>query len=145
MADPVRAIQTERDNVETALTNLREAVARGDRSVIGLAAVATFVYNVYNGIENILKQSLNASGIEVPCRDAWHKELLKTAAEQAIISTELADKLYDYLTFRHFFVHGYGFMLDETDLLTLAAELPEIWSGFWRAMEEHLKRISPGT
>jgi uncharacterized protein YutE (UPF0331/DUF86 family) len=145
MADPARAIQTERDNVETALSNLREAVARGDRSVIGLAAVATFVHNAYNGIEDILKQSLNASGIEVPRRDAWHKELLKTAAEQAIISTELADKLYDYLTFRHFFVHGYGFMLDETDLLTLAAELPEIWSGFWRAMEEQLKRISPGT
>ena len=32
--------------------------------------------------------------------------------------------------FRHFFVHGYGIMLDEEKLMPLAKELPGLWGNF---------------
>jgi uncharacterized protein YutE (UPF0331/DUF86 family) len=90
-------------------------MARTEKTVIELAAIATFLHNIYNGIENILKQILISRGINVPKSDKWHKDLLNRSLSSGIISEELTNKLYKYLTFRHFFVHAYGFMLDEKD------------------------------
>jgi hypothetical protein len=32
--------------------------------------------------------------------------------------------------FRHFFVHGYGIMLDEAQLMPLVEQLPDVWAQF---------------
>ena len=53
-----KSILAEKENVETALDNLKQAVARPERSVIELSAMATFLHNIYNGMENILKQDI---------------------------------------------------------------------------------------
>ncbi|ODS31904.1 MAG: hypothetical protein SCARUB_02984 [Candidatus Scalindua rubra] len=108
-------------------------MARKERSVIELAATGTFLQNIYNGMENILKQVLRVKDIDVPKSDTWHKDLLNLSVSTGIISERLSDKLYEYLTFRHFFVHAYGFMLDEVQLEDLASSIPEVWSQF---MEE---------
>jgi hypothetical protein len=63
MKDLARRIAAEKENVEKALQNLMEARARKDRSAIELAAIATFLHNIYNGIENILKQVAKAKGV----------------------------------------------------------------------------------
>jgi hypothetical protein len=47
-----------------------------------------------------------------------------------VLSQELADELYDYMSFRHFFVHGYGFMLKQEPLKRLSARLPVVWAQF---------------
>jgi len=110
-------------------------MARKEKSVVELAAIGTFLRNIYNGIENILKQILKAKGTEIPRSDSWHKDILNLSESLKIISERLSDSLYECLTFRHFFVHAYGFMLNEAHLEDLANTIPEIWSQFLSEIE----------
>ena len=63
MDDLSKRILAEKENVEKALANLDKALKRKKKSVIELAAIGTFLHNVYNGIENILKQILKEKNI----------------------------------------------------------------------------------
>ncbi|MCJ7674428.1 MAG: hypothetical protein MUO33_04655 [Sedimentisphaerales bacterium] len=125
-----KQILAEKQNVEVALDNLKRAMARKNRSVIELAAIGTFLHNIYNGIENILKQVLRLKNVEMPKPDSWHKDLLNLSVSKGIISETLSDQLYEYLTFRHFFIHSYGFMLEEKQLKGLAGNIHDIWAEF---------------
>ncbi|MBI5893764.1 MAG: hypothetical protein HZB79_08975, partial [Deltaproteobacteria bacterium] len=78
---------------------------------------------IYSGIENILKQVLKTKNIEISKTETWHKDLLNRSVSSGIISEKLSDELYEYLTFRHFFVHGYGFMIEEAPLVDLAGRI----------------------
>ena len=71
-----KQILAEKENVDKALDHLKYAMERQDKTVIELAAVGTFLHNIYNGIENILKQILISRSIEISGSGAWHKELL---------------------------------------------------------------------
>ena len=139
MDNLARQILAEKENVEIALGNLKEALSRKEKSVVELAAIGTFLHNVYNGIENILKQILKAKNTEIPKSDTWHKDILNLSATQKIISKKLTDELYEYLTFRHFFVHAYGFMLDEDHLKDLSNNIPNVWNKFMSEIERFLK------
>jgi len=123
-------IEAEKENVNYTLTNLKDVIDRDKKSVVELAAMATFIRNFYNGIENILKQCLKASGVDISKSEMWHKELLKISDYDKIISEYMSDKLLEYLTFRHFFVHGYVFMLEEEPLDELVDNVFEIWANF---------------
>jgi len=135
MVDLARKIAAEKENVERALANLKDAMGRKKRSTVELAAIATFLHNIYNGIENILKQVLKAKGNEIPKSETSHKDLLDISVSNGIIPEKLSDQLYEYLTFRHFFVHAYGFMLEEIHLEDLANNIPDIWLKFLSAVE----------
>lgn len=130
MGDLPKQIAAEVENVEVALRNLEETMGRQVKTVVELAAMGTFLHNIYNGIENILKQSLKLKNIQMTRGDNWHKELLSLSVMNGIISEALSDELYEYLTFRHFFVHAYGFMLEEAPLEPLAQNIPWVWSKF---------------
>jgi len=135
MVDLTRKIAAEKENVERALDNLKDATGRKDKSIIELAAIATFLHNIYNGIENILNQVLKAKGTEIPKSETWHKDLPDRSVSGGIIPEKLSDQLYEYLTFRHFFVHAYGFMLEEAHLEELANNIPNVWSQFLSVIE----------
>ena len=132
-------IRAEEENVEIALGNLKQTIKREEKTVIELAAIGTFLHNIYNGVENILKQIIVANGGELPMSGTWHKDLLNLSVSMGIVSEELSDELYRYLTFRHFFVHAYGFMIEETQLEDLVNDIPEIWSQFLSETENYLK------
>jgi uncharacterized protein YutE (UPF0331/DUF86 family) len=114
-------------------------MGREGRSVVELAAIGTFLHNVYNGIENILKQILAERGVEVPRSASWHKDLLARSASEGIISEGLAGELYRYLTFRHFFVHGYGFLLEAPHVEGLANGIYKVWARFNEETETSLE------
>ena len=139
MADR-RRIQAEIENVELTLRELENAVSRPERSPVELAGIATFVHNAYNGIENILKQILQAEKITVPRQSTWHKALLDQARSAGLVSEGMAEELLEYLAFRHFFVHGYGILLEETPLMDLATRLPGVWNRF----QEETRRYREG-
>ena len=93
--------------------------------------------NFYSGIENILKQILLEKSVNVAKTEFWHKALLEVSVENQIISPEFKNSLLDYLAFRHFFVHSYGFMLDEHKLRSLSSDASKIFSEFKENIKEH--------
>jgi uncharacterized protein YutE (UPF0331/DUF86 family) len=125
-----KQILAEKENVEIALENLRLAKSKKEKTVIELAAIGTFLHNIYNGIENILKRVVVAKNIEIPVSVTWHKDLLNLSLSIRIISENTCDELYKYLTFRHFFIHAYGFMLEEAYMEDLTNDIPDVWSRF---------------
>ena len=145
MVDITRQVAAEKENVEKALSNLRDAMGRREKSVVELAAIATFLHNIYNGIENILKQVLRAKGTEIPKSDTWHKDLLNLSVSLGIIPEKLSDDLYEYLTFRHFFVHAYGFMLEEAHLENLANNITNVWLQFLSVINKYCQASGNAT
>ena len=145
MVDITRQVAAEKENVEKALVNLRDAMGRREKSVVELAAIATFLHNIYNGIENILKQVLRAKGTEIPKSDTWHKDLLNLSVSLGIIPEKLSDDLYEYLTFRHFFVHAYGFMLEEAHLENLANNITNVWLQFLSVINKYCQTSGNAT
>ena len=145
MVDITRQVAAEKENVEKALSNLRDAMGRREKSVVELAAIATFLHNIYNGIENILKQVLKAKGTEIPKSDTWHKDLLNLSVSLGIIPEKLSDDLYEYLTFRHFFVHAYGFMLEEAHLENLANNITNVWLQFLSVINKYCQASGNAT
>jgi len=138
MDDLSKRILAEKENVEKALANLDKALKRKKKSVIELAAIGTFLHNIYNGIENILNQILKEKNIKVSKSESWHKDLLNLSVTNKIISLTLSDELYEYLTFRHFFVHAYRFMLVEDQLKDLAENISRIWSEFVLEIQNYI-------
>jgi len=49
MVDLLRKIEAEKENIEKALLNLKEAVERKKKSVVELAANTTFLHNISMG------------------------------------------------------------------------------------------------
>ena len=139
MVDFARTIEAEKENVEKALDNLTLVMERQDKSIIELAAIATFLHNVYNGIENILKQILKSENTKIFKTATWHKDILKISISKGIIPEELSDELFEYLSFRHFFVHGYSFMLKEEQLINLANGIKDVWKNFIKSVEDYIK------
>ena len=122
-----------------SLPNLEAAMARPVKTVIELAAIGAFLHNIYNGIENILKQVLKLKNIQITKGENWHKELLTLSVSHGIITENMSDELYEYLTFRHYFVHAYGFMLEEAPLVALADNIPDVWSRLLSEIETSLR------
>lgn len=135
MGNLSKEILAEKENVENVLNNLKEAMSRTEKTVIELSAIATFLHNIYNGIENILKQILKGKNIKISRSETWHKDLLSLSVSLGIISEKLSDDLYEYLTFRHFFIHAYGFMLEEAQLEDLSNNISKVWSQFLMEIE----------
>ena len=138
MAELTPEIFAEKENVEQALNNLSETTRRPKKSVIELAAAGTFLHNFYSGVENIMKQVLSIKEIKIEKSTNWHKDLLNKATDSKIISSDLSEELYEYLAFRHFFVHSYGFKLEEKYLRELADKAPKIGERFFSEMKSAL-------
>ena len=87
-----------------------------------LRAAASLIHSIYNGIEKILLLQFKDKGYQIPTTAKWHAELLMRAFEKKIISGETHTTLRQYMSFRHFYRHAYGFMLDKELLFPLARD-----------------------
>ena len=130
MDELFREVQAEKEHISDTLQALKEALGREKKTIVELAAIAAFLQDTYNGIENILKRILKFKGLSVPLSESWHRDLLDLSVDYQIISLELSRRLDEYRAFRHFFIHGYGIMLDKEKLMPLAENLPDLWKIF---------------
>ena len=125
-----RKIRAEIENVIYTLKEMPNLLLVEEKTFPELAAMATILQNVYNGMENILKQILKEKKVPLQKSDTWHKDILESCGEQKIISDEMKNILYEFLLFRHFFVHGYAIRIEEARLLPLAENIRATWERF---------------
>lgn len=130
MNELLREVQSEKEYILDTLQALKEVLDRKEKTIVELAAIATFLQNIYNGIENMLKRVLKFKGISFSFSESWHKDLLDISVDNQIISLELLRKLDEYRAFRHFSIHGYGITLDKEKLMPLTENLPDLWKNF---------------
>ncbi len=79
--------------------------------------MAAYRHQFYTGVESILERIAVGLGEGLPRGEYWHVDLLNQMAEEwagerpAVIDEPLRARLKDYLDFRHFFRHAYGYTL----------------------------------
>lgn len=124
--------EAEFESIDTVISDLFSIVnpQKTEYTTVELAAIATFIHNCYNGIENILKRILSFKQVEIKDSPTWHKDLLKTASDKGIVTNELYDILSNYLSFRHFFVHAYSFSLRWEEIKPLVDDFEDTLKKF---------------
>ncbi|MDR1316947.1 MAG: hypothetical protein LBK13_08760 [Spirochaetales bacterium] len=99
---------------------------------IEMSAAALVLHSFYNGIENILVLIFKYSGEQLPKSNKWHMELLDKAfiseeTRKQIFNNEIQQTLEEYLKFRHFIRHAYGFQLEWERMAELINGMEDFW------------------
>lgn len=125
----------ERQSIERTLELLNEAYASPNPSELEWIAIATLVQNLYTGMENVLRFVLQSRGVKIRDSARWHKDLLASALDGAVISQDVADGLMQFLLFRHVHVHGYAFRIDQARIRPLVEAAPNLVRRFFAEVE----------
>jgi hypothetical protein len=97
-----------------AVTKLRDLKV----SSLRIRACASILHDFYSGIEKMFINIARETDRTVPGGEGWHRELLEQMTldipdmRPAVIGTELAAQLQQYLSFRQRFRNLYGYELE---------------------------------
>lgn len=99
---------------------------------IELSAVGSTLHSFYNGLENIFQLIQKHIDKTSSSNDRWHSELLKSMFisnenRKAVLDESLHEKLSEYMGFRHFFRHAYGYHLRWDLAKPLFENMNEVW------------------
>jgi hypothetical protein len=133
----------ERELMET--DSLFEKLSRIHPDPVEIRAAATSLHAFYNGIENIFAALARQVDGVIPEGDRWHYTLLRdmctsTDKRGQVISVELKQTLEQYLAFRHFFRHSYGFVLDWEQLMPLCVNRADTFMRLRVEIENFISR-----
>ena len=112
---------------------------------VELCAAGSILQSFYNGIENIiLVISKNIDGA-ILRQGKWHSELLSSMfkpAEKrpAVFSESLYSILTDYMNFRHFFRHSYGYSMKWEKLSHLFIDINSNWKIIKKELEDFIAK-----
>jgi uncharacterized protein YutE (UPF0331/DUF86 family) len=128
------------DRVKEELFSLY-STEKSEYSTPEKAALASFVINIYGGIEKILKQILVFDKLDVKESPEWHEKVLKKSGEIGILPPELFQVLARYLAFRNFFIYSYVFNMKWEDLKAMVDPIDDLLSRFRSEVDEYLQVI----
>lgn len=111
---------------------LLERVQERTPDLVEMTAVASVLHSFYNAVENIFLRIAKGIDSEFPGAEHWHRELLMQmtrsgANREAVLPQESAQRLGEYLSFRHFYRHSYAIFLEWAELVKLVEPLQEVW------------------
>jgi hypothetical protein len=121
---------------------LLEICKRKEPNFVEASAAGSFLQSFYNGIESIIVLIFKTTGENIPNDAQWHKKLFETAFESnekrtIIFRDECKELLVEYLSFRHFFRHSYGFEIDWTRMKPLIGGVETLW----KILEEDVNKF----
>lgn len=117
-------------------------------SDIELSALAAFLHSFYTGVENVFKRVAVEIDGAPPRGDAWHRDLLETMVQGSarrgpVISSNLRERLTEFLQFRHFFRNAYAFHLHWAKMQPLVGACEQVMADFRSEIDRFLERHSP--
>ena len=112
---------------------------------IEMSAAAMVLHSFYNGIENIVIMIFKNNDEKLPNSYKWHTELLEKAFttngdRKAIFDNDLQKTLNEYLKFRHFVRHAYGYKLKWEMMEKLFNNIKHNWE---KIKENIIKYLEP--
>ena len=123
-------------NIAAELEQVAQAIAKmpsGDLSELSdleLSGVGGILQSIYNGFENILKQTFFAHGKSIPKSDQWHQQIIRQAVQYGFISAQTADRLIPYLTFRYLYRNAYVLDLRPDRMQILLDDIDKTFTKF---------------
>lgn len=109
-----------------------------------IESTALKLHNFYAGCERIFEKIADEVNGGVPKTPDWHLRLLRTMALEIpevrprILTSELADRLVDYLRFRHLVRNIYGFELEDDKMAPLVKEIESVYGDLKSQLQEAL-------
>ena len=102
---------------------------------VELSACAMVLQSFYNGIENVLILIFKYYDGKLPQSNRWHIELLEKAfiseeSRKQILTGGIKTELEEYMKFRHFVRHSYGFQLEWERMEGLTKGIHSCWETF---------------
>jgi len=136
-------IQKVTNEIESLYGKIKDATP----SLVELSAMATFLHNFYSGIENIMKRIASTLDDNIPSGTSWHTDLLNRMSieiagiRKNVFSEDTVNELIDYLSFRHMFVHSYGFELKWTKMHQLVESIRKVFEKVKQDIEKFLQHL----
>jgi predicted nucleotidyltransferase len=135
--DPMAALQ---ELTEDELASLQRVVESTEEALVSLSkypsqfelhGLAAYLHQFYTGVEGIFERIVVGLQEGLPRGEYWHVDLLNQMAEEqagerpAVIDAPLHARLREYLRFRHFFRHAYGYTLKWSQMRWKAENLSD--------------------
>jgi hypothetical protein len=147
--DVLNEVEYEKQSIDETLSRLYQVMRKYDSQNADLVfepAIGTYLMNFYNGVENIIKRIGKAYYKIMPASSNWHKDLLLLSMEQpkgrhVIFKSSLVDQLMPYLKFRHRFVSGYGFQLEQAKMMELINNAKPLWKEIKKQLDVFFTKI----
>ncbi|MFB3904049.1 MAG: hypothetical protein ACE15E_11400 [Acidobacteriota bacterium] len=123
-------IQRQSDALSKLEEEARGLLESGGSSPIERRAAGSILHDFYTGVEKVFQRIAIELDGGLPAGPDWHSDLLlrmTIGIEQRrppVITEELAERLGEYLRFRHVFRHLYGFELRWELCRELLGDLP---------------------
>lgn len=136
-------IQKVTNEIESLYGKIKDA----SPSLVELSAMATFLHNFYSGIENIMKRIASALDNSIPSGTSWHTDLLNrmgieiVGIRKTVFSEDTVNELTDYLSFRHMFIHSYGFQLKWSKMHLLVESISRVFEKVKHDIEKFLLHL----
>ena len=136
MAEPTaKLIRFEIGQIDELLTRYEPLVTKvqqDEPDLVELTALASVLHSFFTGVENIFVViAQNIDGIP-PSGPSSHRDLLNqmvkpNSMRTAVLSSESAAQLAEYLAFRHFYRHAYSFFLRWAEMEGLVIKMSHVW------------------
>lgn len=95
---------------------------------IEISAIGSILHSFYNGIESIFVLIAKEKKFKGFSKEQWHKDLLSFIFdEQKILSQDIKTVLIEYMGFRHFFRHSYGYTIQWEKCSHLFLNIAKNW------------------
>lgn len=120
------------DNELESIKELYHKITLEVPDAVELRALASSLHAFYNGIEKIFYIIHTHRRKSVTANGRWRASLLAEMGKDSVIhkpviSLEMKDNLEQYMAFRHYFRHAYGFTLDWELMKNLCRNLNQIY------------------
>lgn len=95
---------------------------------IEITAIGGILHAFYNGIENIFVLIGKSLDFDFKASPQWHRNLVDFMfAQDNFLPADLRLRLTEYMGFRHFFRHTYGYTIKWEKCSHLFLGLPDFW------------------
>lgn len=116
--EPIRIEVETIENILNEINGIIREYSDSEPDIRIKAALASFIAQFYNGVENIMKRIMKINGRTLPKGENWHAELFNQFIESDDPNTPVLFRGPDVLIykklrkFRHIVYHGYSFRLE---------------------------------